>query len=143
MTNELIEQYLTQLKEARENSAAYKSAMREAVENVKQSDTYQVYETSARESDQAIEFFESELRRLALAEYEATKNKAPHPKIAVKIFKTFKILDAAKVRAWAFGNLPAALKLDEKKVEKYALEFGDVEGTEKGEEARAQIATEL
>ena len=143
MNTELIDQYLTQLKEARENSAYQKGAMRELIDNVKQSDPYFVAETSARESDKSIEFFESELRRLGLEEYQATKNKAPHPKIAIKIFKTFKIIDAEKVRAWAFGNLPAALKLDEKKVEKYALDFGDVAGTEKGEEPKAQIATEL
>jgi len=40
-------------------------------------------------------------------------------------------------------NLPAALSPDMKKVEKYALEIGDVAGTEKGEEARVQIASKL
>jgi len=90
-----------------------------------------------------ISILESRIRGLALDSYEETKNKNPHPKVTIKIFKTFVILDAKKVWDWAFNNLPTALKLDEKKIEKYALEFGDVDGTQKGEEARAQIATEL
>ncbi len=143
MDTKLIDQKLAELKQARKANEFHKSEMKAVVERAKKSERYLESEIIARESGDTITVLEAELRGLALDEYEATKNKTPHPKIAVKIFKTFKILDAAKVRAWAFGNLPAALKLDEKKVEKYALEFGDVEGTKKGEEARAQIATEL
>ena len=83
------------------------------------------------------------IRDLAMTEWINTKNKHPHEKVEVKVFKTFKILNADTLREWVFKNLPAALSPDLKKVEKYALEIGDVDGTQKGEEARVQIASKL
>ena len=88
-------------------------------------------------------YIEAEIKTAAIAEYKATGNKNPQDSVTVKIFKTFAIVDAKKVFDWAWKNLPAAFKIDEKKIEKYAKEFGEVDGTVSGDEPRAQIAANL
>jgi len=134
---------LNQLKLAREALANAKKGKQELMDQLTSSDLYKIFDDSQRIAEASIEEWESKIKDEALADYEANKNKKPHEKVAIKMFKTFKIVDASKVRDWVFNNLPAALKVDDGMVKKYAVEFGAVEGTETGEEARVQIASEL
>jgi len=113
------------------------------VESVKELPQYVKATDMIVAAEQGLEKMTSEVRDLALTEWINTQNKHPHEKIEVKIFKTFKVLDPKRLREWVFTNLPAALSPDLEKVKKYALEIGDVEGTEKGEEPRIQIASKL
>jgi len=137
------DELLARLKEARETDEKAKASMKQALDTLKASESYSTIETIHTVSQSAIEELEKQLREIAYTEWVNTQNKHPHEKIEVKIFKTFKVLSADTVREWALKNLPAALSPDMKKVEKYALEIGPVDGTEKGEEARIQIASKL
>ena len=138
-----IEQKLAELKQAREAVIFYRAEMKAMLDNVKASPNYVVSENGAKKGEDIVATLEAELRGLALDEYEATKNKTPFEKVTIKIFKTFKIVDVERVKEWAWNNLPAAFKLDEAKIKTYSNSFGEVPGTESGEEARAQIASEL
>jgi hypothetical protein len=138
-----IEQKLAELKLAREVSTLCKSEMNYMIEAAKLYPQYRDLSDKANLADDAIATLEAELRGLALDEYEATKNKTPFEKVTIKIFKTFRIVDVERVKEWAWNNLPAAFKLDEAKIKTYSNSFGEVPGTESGEEARAQIASEL
>jgi len=113
------------------------------MEDFESSDDY----VNATEDAQALQgdviILEEQIRIDALARFLDNGNKKPHEKIAIKIFKTFKVLDADAVREWCDKNLKDAMKPDMKLVEKYATEFGHVDGTETGKEPRVQIATQL
>jgi hypothetical protein len=85
---------------------------------------------------------EYEVRKLAVEEYDLTKNKHPHPKVEIKLFDNITITDEKTALKWAVENDPSALKLDAKKLAKDAgnLELAFISKTE---EPRAQIATKL
>lgn len=138
-----IQKKLSELKEARATAADYHASTKKMLDEVKASEEFVSYADSAKFYDDRVFQLEEEIKLKALEEYNGTKNKTPFEKVTVKIFKTFKILDTETVKAWAWSNLPAAFKLDEAKIKTYAGSFGDVPGTESGEEARAQIASEL
>jgi len=138
-----IEQKLLGLKQARADSARYHAEMKAWLESSKQHPAYREPADMAEGADALIEKLEEEIKLKALEEYNGTKNKTPFEKVTIKIFKTFRIVDVDKVKEWAWNNLPAAFKLDEAKIKTYSNSFGEVPGTESGEEARAQIASEL
>jgi hypothetical protein len=138
-----IEQKLAELKQAREVSALCKSEMKYIIDAAKLYPQYRDLSDKANQADANIEKLEEEIKLKALEEYNGTKNKNPFEKVTIKIFKTFKIVDVEKVKEWAWLNLPAAFKLDDAKIKTYSNSFGDVPGTETGEEARALIASEL
>ena len=139
-----IDELIKDLAKARAIHAEAKEKARIRMEEILSNDTpYFVQKSSADSTAVIIAELETRIRELALQEYAQNGTKAPHPKVAIKIFKTFKVHDASAMRKWVFSNLPAALKVDEKKVEKYAHEFGAVDGAETGEEPRAQIASTL
>lgn len=137
--NELI----GKLSEARTKAQGCKDARNAALEEFQKSPAWVVPFTESQNADTVVDNLETEIKELALVQFKNDGDKHPHDKITIKIFKTFKVLDAEKVREWCAVNLAKALKPDLRMVEKYAGEFGDVPGTEKGEEARAQIATQL
>ena len=134
---------LEALKEARETEEKAKASLKSALDALKNSEGYVLMTNMHEVAHSAVEEIEKKLREIAYTEWVNTQNKHPHEKIEVKIFKTFKVISADTVREWVLKNLPAALSPDMKKVEKYALEIGPVDGTEKGEEARVQIASKL
>lgn len=138
-----IELKLNQLKEARADKEKYRHAMKDLIELVKQSSEYQRCLELAEIAEELVAEIEEDIKLKSLEEYNGTKNKHPFEKVSIKIFKTFKILDPNRVRAWAWKNLPVAFKLDEEKIKDYAQKFGNVPGTEKGEEPRALISTDL
>jgi hypothetical protein len=138
-----ISKKLAELKIARDAAANYHAALKRMLDEVKASDEFSSYADSAKHYDDMVFALEEEIKLKALDEYNGTKNKHPFEKVTVKIFKTFKILDAEKVKIWAWENLPAAFKLDEAKIKTYVGSFGEVPGTETGEEPRVQIALEL
>lgn len=138
-----IEKKLQELKAARVSAEYYHAATKKILDEVKASEDYVTNAESAKFYDAIATSLENEIKLKALEEYEGTKNKSPFAKVSIKIFKTFKILDPERVRVWAWNNLPVAFKLDEGKIKDYAQKFGDVPGTEKGEEPRALIATDL
>jgi len=98
---------------------------------------------SADEATAEAARLEESIRAAAVQNYTLTGEKNPHPKVTVKIFKTFSVIDPARVLAWVKQNLADALIVDEKKVKAYVTKIGAVDGTQMIEEPKAQIATEL
>lgn len=144
MEQSKYDELLKELKIARENSASHKQAADEAVKTFKINDvSFLTHTVAYNEAQLLAEKLDTELRAAAVADYTANGIKKPHPKVTVKTFRVFKILDMAKVREWVDSKLPDALVMDLKKVEKYAKEIGPVEGTTINEEPRAEIASAL
>lgn len=139
-----IEEQLAELKTARENFKAYKETASAALEAFKASDD--VFTFNQEQSSALIPVIvdlEESIRTLGVLAYAESGDKHPHEKIDIKIFTEAEVTDPTKARDWAFENLPAALKLDDAKVKKYAKEFGEVPGVTIKSEARAQIASQL
>ena len=139
-----IEEQLAELKTARENFKAYKETANAALEAFKSSDD--VFTFNHEHSSALIPVIadlEESIRTLGILAYAESGDKHPHEKVDIKIFTEAEVTDPTKAREWAFENLPAALKLDEAKVKKYAKDFGEVPGVEIKTEPRAQIATQL
>ena len=137
------DELLANLSAQRATANLSKQFLANVIEDVKAKPDYLEASSILADANHEIDMITGLIRDLALTEWINTKNKHPHEKIEVKVFKTFKVLNADTLREWVFKNLPAALSPDLRKVEKYALEIGDVDGTQKGEEARVQIASKL
>lgn len=139
-----IDELLEKLKTNRALYSEHHTVATQALENFKASDDVYVYNHDmAAGLIEQITNLETEVHTLALDAYALDQNKHPHEKVDIKIFTEAVVVDTAAARDWAFENLPAALKLDDAKVKKYAKEFGDVPGVTINTEARAQIATQL
>lgn len=138
--NESLLDHLRNAREAKQNADV---AMKALIDDVKKSDIYTSLLAAATLADGEIETVTQQINREALFDYEQDRNKHPHPKVELKTFKTFVVVDPALVRDWCLDNLRPALDANMKKVEKYVKEFGAVPGTETGEEIRVQIAREL
>lgn len=139
-----IEEQLAELKTAREQFKVYKEAANAALEVFKASDD--VFTFNQEQSSALIPVItdlEESIRTLGVLAYAESGDKHPHEKVDIKIFTEAEVTDPTKARDWAFENLPAALKLDDAKVKKYAKEFGEVPGVTIKTEPRAQIATQL
>lgn len=137
------EQLLEMLKEARERSFTAKLTADAILQTVKASPEY----VNAIEECQAalanVTTLEESIRAEAIRDYLASDNKHPHPKVEIKLFKTFSIVDPQKVLAWVKTNLADALVVDDKKVKAYATKIGPVDGTAMTEEPKAMIASDL
>lgn len=140
--NKLIEELREKRKE-RDLVKQTESNLLEAVEATEEYATYKNVQENRKELDNRIAELEDQIRKDAVNIFEATGNKVPALGVAIKIFKTFRIIDPVKLRGWIENNLRDALTVDVKKVENYATKIGPVEGTEVVEEARAQIAKDL
>lgn len=138
-----LDEKLKELAKQREIAQMQKTAMDYLVKAAKASPDYTDAEQMAQKANEEITRLENEIKGYALAVYSETTEKNVHPSVSVKIFNTFKIVDLAKVREFVDARLRDALVVDEGKVKKYALEIGPVEGTEVGQEARVQIASNL
>ena len=139
-----IDQLLARLKLARMKDSEATGQMKFALDTFLASDDVYTHQKQRHEQlSGEISELEASIRGMALDVYEATANKKPHEKVAIKIFETFKVVDPARVLAWVKTNLADALIYDDKKVKNYAMKIGPVDGTELGTEARAQIASEL
>lgn len=143
MSAQLINDQLAQLKVAREASAQYRAEMKAMLDHAKATPNFALAMEQAEKADAAMSEIESRIRTLALDAFALDQNRHPHEKVDIKIFTEAVVVDTAAARDWAFENLPAALKLDEAKVKKYAKDFGEVPGVEIKTEPRAQIATQL
>jgi len=141
--NETYDTLLEQLKVNRISVEVVKVELKRRLDALQQSPEWQDFQLASIGYEEKISIIEAKIRELAEAEFKASGNKHPHEKIEIKIFKTFKIMDPARVLNWCKINLSDALKIDEAKVKKYATSIGAVEGTETGEEPRVQIAQEL
>ena len=137
------ESVLTQLRAARDAREQASTAKRELVEALKQTDGYTSLEAVEVLAEGEVERLETTVREYALQQYANDGNKHPHPKVEIKSFKTFKVLDPISVRAWCLTDLPGALDVNLKKVEKYGKDFGAVPGTEISTEEKVQISREL
>ena len=138
-----LDEKLALLKSARESLKAHKEAANAALEDFKASDdVYTFNSEEAAKVGAIVADLEESIRALALVTYKESGIKKVHDSVEVKVFPTFKVTDPAKVREWCFKNHPLALKPDMKMVEADAKD-GPVDGTETGQEARAQIATKL
>lgn len=127
---------LEKLRSDRLEAEGAKATRDEILEDLKKNNNYLSNDFIYKQALERIADTEEKIKMLAHTEWLNTKNKNPHPSVAVKIFKTFKVINADAVREWVLKNLPAALSPDMSKVQKYAMEIGPVDGTEKGEEAR-------
>ena len=134
---------LEKLRTVRESQEKARLTMKEMVDVIQKSDEYTSLQAVSALAEGEEERLVNEITEKALQQFAIDGNKHVHPKVEVKTFKTFKVVDAVRVWDWCFVNLPAALSTDFKKVEKYAKEFGVVPGTETDEESRVQIAKEL
>lgn len=134
---------LAQLAAARTDSQRYKDEMAAMLKHIIESPNYSAAKQAAEEAADRAAHLEESIRNAAIEHYTQTGEKTPHPKVTVKIFKTFSVTDPARVLAWVKQNLADALIVDEKKVKSYATKIGAVDGTSLTDEARAQIATEL
>ena len=141
--NSQLPDLLNQLAIAREQNESVKEDLRQKVDAVLQSDSYR--EVAALQGAHLAKITEltAAINELSMAEYSRTLQKKVHPHVEIKIFKVVDINSAAQARAWCFDNLPAALKLDETAVKKYAKDFGAVAGVTVYEEPRVQIASKL
>lgn len=141
--NEIMNKLLEELRIARAAVEEAKTAQKAKLEAFQQTPEWQDLQLHRVEYDQEIADIEERIKELAMIEWINNQNKHPHEKVEIKLFKTFKVLDPAKVRSWCLENLRDALIVDDKKVKEYAVKIGSVEGTETGEEARVQIASKL
>lgn len=90
---------------------------------------------------------ESTIRSQAYLEWlelpDHLENKHPFPGIEVKHFETqIKVLDIKKALTWAVENMPSAVKLDVKTLEK-GVKALELDFIEKSEEYKVQIASKL
>jgi hypothetical protein len=128
------EKLFEELKSARANLEIHKKTQNAALEEFKAIDDVYTYNKVMTDNfAQLVSELETVIRAEALAEFQATDNKHPHPKVEIKLFKTFSITEPAKVLAWVKTNLADALVVDEKKVKAYAMT----------EEPKALIASDL
>ena len=142
--NKKLQSLLENIKKNRALYSEHHNTAAQALENFKASDDVYTYNHNVAASlIEQITNLETEVREIALAEFAINGDKHPHEKVDVKIFTEAVVENADEARAWAFENLPAALKLDDSKVKKYAKEFGEVPGVTIKTEPRAQIATQL
>lgn len=137
-----LEMFLQQLKSARVVLALAKSD--EDAIKAEIAERLQAVSEKRRNIENEIATLETTIRNAAVALYSETGCKKPADGVEVKLFTECKMNDQDAARNWCFDNLPAALKLDTAKVEKYAKEFGDVPGVEIVTGIpRAQIASKL
>ena len=67
------------------------------------------------------------LRLDVIANYEATGQKKPHPKLGIRVSKVVKIVDELAALRYAKQYLPALVVLDTKGLEQYAKGVADIE----------------
>lgn len=124
-------------------------AWREAkFEKVKALPEYQEFEKLRQErSDIAdkIEALRSEINKLTLQAYQETGEKSPANGVSVRVYTNYSY-DEEKAFGYCRGRLPAALKLDKRKFEKYVKGVQDVQPLEfvaVEEDPRPTIASDL
>jgi hypothetical protein len=141
-----LDEKIALLKTARTNLAIAKGDNAVLLDEFKKNNpVYQANQNITEIFSVEVEALESEIRAEALLLYETDpeKKSLQHPSVQVKIFKVCSVFDIEMVRNWAFGNLPAALVVDMPKIEKYAKDFGSVDGVSVILQPRAQISTKL
>lgn len=139
-----MDELLQNLRQWRREENIAAQNMSHALEQFKASDgVYTNQKSNLETAKSMVDNLESQIKEMAIRDYEVTQNKKPHDKVAIKIFKTFKIVDSNRVLAWVKTNLADALIYDERKIKDYATKIGAVEGTLLADEPRVQIASEL
>ena len=68
------------------------------------------------------------LRLDVIANYEATGQKKPHPKLGIRVSKVVKIVDESAAFEYARQYIPALIVLDTKGFEQYAKGVAGIEG---------------
>lgn len=138
------EELIKLLASTRQNEEGFKTSMKQLLDNVKQSQEYQTYDTLAKAEAALIENLTAEIKERAIADYKKTGNKKPFAGVTVKIFKVFKVLDEVTMFPWVAENFKAAVKTvyDMKQIENLAKST-DIPGTAIEEEVRAEIASKL
>jgi hypothetical protein len=95
-------------------------------------------------AEQTCADLERRVKEMAVQAYYTDGTRKPAVSVEVKMFTETTIDKPDTVREWCFTNLPAALVVDDKKVKKYAVDFGAVPGvTVTKDIPRAQIASKL
>ena len=139
-----MENAIVRLAQARKMEAEWQAEVAEADVDLKASAEWQYREQrvqylKAAQADVADA--EAEARKQALAAYEETGDKAPHPAVKVKMY-TALCYNLDKALDYAREHLPQALKLDKRTFEKAAkvleLDFVDIV-----QEPRAILARDL
>lgn len=141
--NEKYDEMLATLKNLRQREGELREEKKAMIEAVTSTQSYKSAELELTSVSAAIVEFEKQIKDMAVADYTSNGIKQPHPKVQVKLFQKFTVLDPARVLTWVKTSLADALVYDEKKVKDYATKIGPVDGTEIVEEVRALIAKEL
>jgi len=114
-----MDELVRQLAEARQNLTGAKTAYQTLMDEFNEMpDVEQATLDVAAWADQVAEL-ESLIRQGAEAQYEAVKEKQPHPAVKVRITKKLHYSDVLAI-AWCQRNLSDAIKLDARTFEKHA-----------------------
>jgi membrane-bound lytic murein transglycosylase MltF len=141
----MLEEKIAELKEARkklEIAVTFTSEKKEMIEATDLWKEYTEVRASLTEAQVVVSVLEGEIKKIAVEEYDLTKNKRPHPSVEIKLFDDITITDEKAALKWAVENDPSALKLDAKKLAKDAGSL-ELDFLDKKKEPRAQIATKL
>lgn len=140
-----IETKLEQLAEARNAWEQTKDELDWMLDNLKQKPEWIKLAELAESARTQIEILETDLRTATLETYAETGNKKPHPALSVRV-NTRLEYDPVLIRQWCIENLPQALTLDKKALEKYAKGVADiapVPGLTITRQPQATIASDL
>ncbi len=140
---ELVDELLWLLSEARKRKQEARNAKQTLLDNLMNSPDFQIAKAALEQAENDVGCYEAEIKRISKDAFAQDGNKHPHPKIEIKNFKVFKIIDDLKVLSWVKTNLADALIYDTAKVKNYALKIGAVDGAEVSEEISVQIASQL
>jgi len=114
-----MDELVRQLAQARQNLTGAKAAYQVLVDEFNErEDVEQATLDVAAWADQVAEL-ESLIRQGAEAQYEAVKEKAPHPAVKIRITKKLYYSDVLAI-AWCWRNLSDAIKLDARTFERHA-----------------------
>jgi len=114
-----MDELVRQLAAARQSLAGAKTAYQVLVDEFNErEDVEQATSDVAAWADQVTEL-ESLIRQGAEAQYEATREKAPHPAVKVRVVRNL-MYEPSWALDWCANHLRVALKLDARLFEKHA-----------------------
>jgi hypothetical protein len=142
-TTEYLKDKLVGLAHVRNGLEWLKKRQGEMLAVITESDEYKALQ---EEIDLYIgdkEILEGQIKDAALAEYISSGEKRPHPLVGIRVYKKFQLINEAEAIEYVVSQMPAALKVDWKQVEKLAKAGLDVPGTALRDEPKATLPKEI
>lgn len=165
VTPPTFDELMADLKIARQDEADSKTARDKRLEELKKDDVYTFQAGKYETSSKLVVELQNKIKTMAKYSYTQSGNKDFHKGILPKNFSEFKVTDPHELRKWVFNNfplalefhpewidriralviksMPAALRVNESKVEDYVKNNKPVPGTEMGTRVEFQIASKL